>query len=319
MTTRISIVIPSWNGKALLADCLASIEAQTFRDHETIVVDDGSTDGTSEFVSTRYPQVRLKTLPVNQGFCTAVNSGIDMARGDLVFLLNNDMTLAADCLERLALAADSSSASLFAPLVLWRDDPQTIYAAGDLQRRGGRPESIGFRAPLQGFHFPERVFGVTAGAGLYRRQVFERIGLFDSKFNIYFSDSDISFRARLAGHSAALVKDALAYHVGFASLSGKTLKRTRQCFINHVMLVVKNMPLGLMARNSPAILAERLHQAHRLFSDARTEYGAVRALLEIARAGIDVARLLPHAVVERRRIQRLRTISLRDLEALLDP
>jgi len=160
---------------------------------------------------------------------------------------------------------------------------------------------------------------VTAGAGLYRREVFERVGVLDPKFNIYFSDSDISFRARLAGFNAALVREALAYHVGSASLSGKTLKRTRQCFVNHALLVVKNMPLGLMARNAPAILAERLHQAHRLFSDARTECGAVRAVLQVAGAGMEAVSLLPHALAERRRIQRLRTLSTKDLEALLDP
>jgi len=241
---KVSVVIPSWNGKGLLSDCLVSLDAQSFRDFEIIVVDDGSTDGTAESVRRRYPSVRMIVFPANRGFCHAVNAGIEAAQGDLILLLNNDMTLDARFLEHLVYAADASSSALFAPLILWRDEPSVIYAAGDLQRSNGRPESFGFRCPLDTFPLPDRIFGVTAGAGLYRREVFERIGLFDPVFNIYFSDSDISFRARLSGFSAELVNAAIAYHVGSASLAGRTLPRTRLCYINHALLLAKNMPVS---------------------------------------------------------------------------
>ena len=314
---KLSIVIPSWNGRDLLAACLESIRAQTFHDFEVVVVDDGSSDNTAEMLAQRYPDARVIRTPENVGFCNAVNAGIQHNSGDLVLLLNNDMTLDSDFLAQLVAAADATTAALFAPLVLWRDDPEIIYSAGDKQFANGRPESVGFRCKLEGFPFTENVFGVSAGAGLYRRAVFDSVGLLDPRFNIYFSDSDLSFRARLAGFEARFVRGAVAYHVGSASLFGRTLKRTQQCFINHVMLVVKNMPARLWLRYAGGICAERLHQARRLFSAARVEFGAFRAGLVLLQSAVAIARLMPHALRERRRIQRTRRVTDDALEALL--
>ena len=314
---RVSVVIPTWNGRDLVLACLKSLSAQTFRDFEIIVVDDGSTDDTVARLEDRFPGAGLIKLDLNSGFCIAANTGIEKSVGELIVLLNNDMTVAPDFLERLVAAADATNAALFAPLVLWRDDPGVVYSAGDMQRRNGRPESIGFRHPLDGFPFSDEVFGVSAGAALYRREVFDTVGMLDPAYGIYFSDSDLSFRARLAGFRPRFVRDAVAYHVGGASLFGKTLKRTRQCCVNHVLLVLKNMPLRLILRHGPAILAERLHQVRRLFSAARAEYGALRAGVVVCQTLMSVSLLVPHALSERRKIQRARKIAVEELEGLL--
>lgn len=314
---QISIVVPTWNRRDLAVTCLRSLAAQTFRDIEIILVDDGSTDGTAEAVARAFPEVRVLRMPENRGFCRAVNAGIRQASASLILLLNNDMTLAVDFLERLAGAAAASDAAMFAPLVLWRDEPETIYAAGDRLRANGRPESIGFREPREGFAFPEGIFGVSAGAGLYRRALFDSVGLLDERFVAYFEDSDLSFRARLAGFRAELVPDAVAYHIGSASIAGRTWWRTRQCFRNHALLVIKDMPRPLLVRHAASIAGERLHQARRLFSAARAEFGAMRAAACLLGAAYSLLREIPHALAERRRIQRGRVIAIEDLEALL--
>jgi len=319
MAARISIIIPSWNGKALLAACLESLRGQTWRDFEVLVVDDGSTDGTGEFVAQADPAVRVTRLPHNSGFCIATNTGIRESEGELVFLLNNDMTLAPDCLERLVGTLDVSAAAMAGPLVLWRDEPETVYSAGDLIRVNGRPENIGYRAPLTGFALPARVFGVSAGAALVRRSLLDEIGLLDERFGSYFEDADLCFRARLAGFEIALVPEARAYHVGSASLLGTSWKRARQCFRNHALLVIKNMPAPLLLRHGPAIARERLHQAARVVSSARCELGLLRALRVLASTALSLAHALPHALRERRRIQRVRRISPAQVEALLSP
>ncbi len=317
MKNRLSIVVPTWNRKGLLADCLASLVRQSFQDFETIVVDDGSTDGTSALVAEAYPSVRVVTLRRNRGFCVAANTGIRQATGDLILLLNNDMALAPDCLERLIEAADTSDAAIFAPLVLWRDDTSKIYAAGDRQSASGRPESIGFRSDRDTFRHPEKIFGASACAGLYKREIFDNVGLLDERFGAYFEDSDLNFRARLQGYDAAFVPDAVAYHVGSASIEGKTWWRSLQCYRNHAILVLKDIPAPLVLIHGCAILAERLSQARHAFSSARAEFGAVKAAVLTASAWCGMMRQVPHALVERRRIQKTRKIGLRDLERLL--
>ena len=317
MKPRITIVIPTWNRKDLLADCLASIRAQTFDAYHVIVVDDGSTDKTADYVAAEFPEVQLIHLPANKGFCVAANAGIREADTEFVLLLNNDMTLDLGFLDALVAASEASDAALFAPLVLWRDQPEVVYSAGDRQRVNGRPESIGFRQLLAEFEPPPEIFGISAGAGLYRREVFEQLGLLDEQFGAYFEDSDLSFRARLAGYRAEFVREAVAYHVGSASLEGRTWWRARQCCRNHALLVIKNMPARLLLRHAPEILCERLHQIRSFVSAARGEFGLAKALIMLLQLWGSLFTALPHALKERAKIQRRRTLDIEALDAIL--
>ncbi|GMV94257.1 MAG: hypothetical protein AMXMBFR82_40350 [Candidatus Hydrogenedentota bacterium] len=317
MSATLSIVIPTWNGREILAECLASLRRQTRPADEIVVVDDGSTDETTAFLANDHPGVRVIRLDCNSGFCVAVNAGIRAAKGDLIFLLNNDMTLAPDCLEKLCAAAASSDAALFAPLVFFRDDPDIVYGAGDLQRVNGRPESIGFRCRRDAFELPLRIFGVSAGAGLYRRAVFDRVGLLEERFVAYFEDSDLNLRARLAGFDAQLVPEALAWHVGSASLGGKTWWRSRQCWRNHALLVLRNFPASLIRRHLGAIVGERINQTRRLLSSARAEFGLARAFGVLIGAGLSLGAALPSTIAARAHIQSHRRITPRQLEDLM--
>ena len=309
-----SIVIPTWNGCALVCACLRSLRDQTFQDFEVIVVDDGSTDDTVMKLEEDYPEAQCVSLTQSRGFSVATNAGIRRATGTWVFLLNNDMTLEADCLARL-MAGAADEVSMVAPLVLWQDERKVVYSAGDLMRTSGRPESHGFRVALADLKVPAEIFGVSAGAGLFRKALFDEIGLLDESFTAYFEDSDLCFRARLAGHNAALVVEAVAYHIGSASIVGKTWWRTRQCFQNHGLLVIKNMPLALVWRHGGAIAGERFHQAGRLFSAARAEGGTLWACWIFA---CSVARLklrIPRALLARLRTRR--KIGIAELDRML--
>jgi GT2 family glycosyltransferase len=317
MEPRISIIIPTWNRNDLALACLDSLRVQTFQAWEAIVVDDGSTDGTADTVKREHLRANVVRLDKNSGFCVAVNAGIERARAEFVLLLNNDMTLEPDFLERLMAAADGSDASLFAPLVLFQDEPELIYGAGDRLLANGRPESVGFRCLRGQFRFPTEIFGVSGGAGLYRREVFDKVGILDERFVAYFEDSDLSFRARLAGFRAEFVEEAVAYHIGSASIANRQWWRARQCYRNHALLVIKNMPAALLLRHGGAILAERVHQFRRVVSSARCEFGLVRALGVALGAWLSVLAAIPHALHERRRIQRTARMESGVLERLI--
>jgi GT2 family glycosyltransferase len=315
---RLSIVIPTWNGRALLEACLNSLRAQTWRNFEIIISDDGSTDGTLAWLAKHFPEVVVVRSEENEGFVAAANRGIARALGDWVFLLNNDVTLAEDGLEKLMAAAEQGDAAMLAPLVLWTEDSRLVYSAGDRIGVNGRPESIGYRLARDTFVPSEHPFGVSGGYGLFRRDLLDAVGVLDPAFGAYFEDGDLCFRARWAGYEARLVPEALAWHVGSASISNRLWWRTKQCHRNHALLVIKNFSARLLIWNAGTLLAERWHQNLRLFQVARIEWGAVRALGFVAGAWLDLATRIPGALAQRRRIMRSRKISDRAMQALLN-
>lgn len=318
MTRRLTIVIPTYDQSALLRECLGSLSEQTYSDFDVVVVDDASAEDIVAVGSEAMPSARVIRLETNEGFAVAANTGILAATSsEFVMLLNNDMTLEPECVARLMAVAEQGPAAMVAPLVLWKDDPDVVYSAGDRVLVGGRPESIGFREQRKTFRPDSAPFGVSAGAAIYRRSIFARIGILDQTFVAYFEDADLSFRARLAGFEAACVPDAIAYHVGSASQGGKTWWRSRQCYRNHALLVLKNMPFTLLLRLGVPILRERMHQSRMLLSSARAEFGLARALMEFAGAKLDIARHIPGILRARRASLAGRALSDQALRNLL--
>lgn len=316
-TPHVSIIIPTWNQCDLLVTCIASLQNQTYTSFEIVVVDDCGTDDTAAVLARDFPEVRVVRRETNGGFAKAVNAGLAQAIGALLFILNNDMVLEPDCLALLMDAAEDDTAAMVGPLIMAHDDHGEIYSAGDRIRANGRPESIGFRERIDAFDFSEPVFGITAGALLCKREVFDSIGLFDERFTAYFEDADLNFRARLAGFNCVLVREAIIYHHGAASIQDRLWWRTRQCYRNHVFLVIKNMPLSLLFRYGIAISVERMRGVAHTFSAVRCNRGAFSACVEVMRVRWEIFLLLPYLLRERHRIQRGRKLSAKAVEALL--
>ena len=317
MADTLTIVIPTYNRIDLLRDCLASLREQTYTDSEIVVVDDGSRENITAFVDAEFPAARVLKLADNLGFASAVNAGLREVRTRYVMLLNNDMTLEPDCIEKMLGAVGVDGADMAAPLVLFKDDPEVVYSAGDRMRKNGRPEAIGFREPLEGFEPAREVFGVSAGAAIYKKEVFDTVGLFEERFVAYFEDADIAFRARLAGFSAVCVPEARAYHVGSASQDGKTWWRSRQCYRNHVLLVIRCVPWGLLFKYYFRIMREFFHQARMAITSARSEFGLVRALILFVGVTLSLAWFKPIMLLKRFEIQRTKKITNAELDRLL--
>jgi len=309
---RVAVVIPNWNTREFLGPCLESLRRQTFRDFETIVADSASTDGSVGFVEERFPEVKVAALDENRGFSGAVNAGIGASDAELVALLNNDTEQDPGWLESLVRAAERRpEAGLFASkLVDFRDRSQ-LDGAGDALRRSGLPYRLGHGEVDHGqFEREEFVFGACAAAALYRRSVFERVGLFDEDFFAYCEDGDLSFRAQLAGFRCLYVPDAVVYHIGSVSTGGKrSPTATRLGTQNGVNLLVKNLPASLLVRSLPSLMAGQLS---RVLITALSP-GGLRAYF----SGLAGAwRLLPRMLERRKVIQKGRRVSdahLRDL------
>jgi len=252
-----TIVIPSFNGLHLLKNCLYSIENQTGCTFEVILVDNGSADGTVDWVKRHYQKVQTIRFSVNKGFSAAVNAGVRRSESRYLFLLNNDTELDPACLAILIQTADANGGyASFAPKMIQYFNRKLLDGAGDGVFRGGFGYRLGAREPDSAlWDHPMRVFGACAGAALYRRSFFEKVGMFDEDFFAYLEDVDINFRAARLGLRCLYVPGARVYHMG-SQTSGSRLNTftVHQTTWNMVRVVVQNYPASILLRKWPVIL-----------------------------------------------------------------
>ena len=249
--SRVSVVIPNWNGRQWLPECLRSLAAQTRPADEVIVVDNGSDDGSLEYLRDEHPRVRVLAQRRNTGFAHAANRGIEAASGDLVALINTDVVLSPDWLRRMATAlrARPAAASVAGKMLSLRE-PAVLYDAGDILRRDGACEQRGRFMPDDGaYDEPGEVFGACAGAALYRRDAVLGVGGFDERYFAYLEDVDLALRLRLMGWTCAY-EPAECWHAGEGSSGQLAGGHWPLVARNTIVLVVKAFPvrwLGLVA------------------------------------------------------------------------
>jgi GT2 family glycosyltransferase len=254
----ISVVIPNWNGESLLPSCLASLQSQTLKDFETIIVDDCSIDRSLDLLETGYPWVKVIRMPRNSGFAAAANAGIRAASGEVVVLVNNDVELEPSFLEVTAATLDANPQySFMSAKILIMPDRRTIHSAGDFYRRNGVPGNRGVWTPDIGqYDRPEPVFGPCAAAAAYRRTMLDDVAedgqVFDESLFMYFEDVDLNFRAQLRGHRCLYQPEAVAYHRLSASASGPL--SSFYCGRNLLLVLLKDMPPDLLRRSYLDIL-----------------------------------------------------------------
>lgn len=245
---RVSVIIPTYNGLALLRPCLDSLRRQTYRDFEVLVVDNASGDGTVEALRRDYPEVRVLALSTNGGYTVGCNEGVRAARGELLVMLNNDTEAEAGWLSALvdALERHPEAGSAASRMMIYSDRTK-IHSAGDLYRVNGMPNSRGVWQPY-GPPFDQEafVFGACGGAAMYRRAMIEEIGGFEERFFMYCEDVDLNWRAQLAGWKCIYVPDAVVYHHLSATGGGKLAS-----------YYVGRNTLWVIARNYPATLLRR--------------------------------------------------------------
>ncbi len=255
MTPQITVVVLNWNGRHLLPTCLSALYAQTFRDFEVVVVDNGSRDGSVDWLASHYPAVRLIQNSTNLGFATANNQGIRASQAPLVMLLNNDAYLAPDCLRKLVEAADGARwAGMFACKILQHDAPDCMDSAGIEVDRAGVAWNRGWGEAATRHTQALEVFGPSAAAALYRRNMLDQIGLLDDDFFIYYEDVDLAWRAQWAGWRCLYVPEAEARHLHSATTGRGSAFKARLLGRNKWWAIVKNYPVSLWYY-APLVLA----------------------------------------------------------------
>jgi GT2 family glycosyltransferase len=252
----VSIVIPSWNGRGYLEECLPSLRAQTFTDFELVVVDNGSTDGTADYVRRTWPEARLLVHAGELGFCRAVNSGLDVARGELVVILNNDVVVEPAWLQELVACMERHPAAGFcSSKALSYDDPRRLDGAGAALAPSGWFYEVGHGMTDQGQYDAEREVCVATGVSLMlRRSVLQEIGGLDEEFGTGCEDVDLTLRAFLAGYRGWYAPRSVLRHHRSGTVSRQPVALVEQVQRNMELVWLKNFPAGLLLRGLPARL-----------------------------------------------------------------
>jgi GT2 family glycosyltransferase len=298
---KVSVIVVNWNGKNFLQDCLSSLIAQRYN-RDITLVDNGSSDASVEFAKGNFPDLQIVRLGKNEGFTGGNAEGLKVTSGEFIALVNNDTRLSEDWLENLVhpMCADSTVGICASKLVF--EAGVEINSAGDGLTTGavGFNRGLGMEAAL--FNGVEFVFGACGAAVLYRRKMLDDIGFFDEDFFLYDEDTDLNFRAQLAGWKCVYVPDAVAYHKGNATAGRLSDTHVYYHTRNLEFVWIKNMPLGLMIRFAHHKFLQELGS----FCYLCLRHMKWRAYF---RAKRDALKMLPLMLKKRKQIQARRRVS----------
>lgn len=235
----LSVVVVSWNTRALVLDCLASLQCTrpaVAPDREILVVDNGSEDGTGDAVRERFPSVKLIELPVNVGFAAGCNAGIRRARGRHVLLLNSDTVVCGDALERCVAHLDAHPrVGIVGPQLLNPDGSKqnSVHnfprVATELVPKGAFQFLFRRRFPSRRWtgESPLEVEALVGAALFVRREVIEGVGGLAEDYFFFLEETDWCRRVRDAGWSIVFLPDAFVTHWSGASSKKKNPALTR--------------------------------------------------------------------------------------------
>jgi GT2 family glycosyltransferase len=307
----ISIIVTTWNGRQHLEGCLSAVAAQQGVDAETILVDNASSDGSSEFVRDRFPWVRVIALDRNRGFAGGNNAGSREARGNYLAFLNNDTVADPGWLRALRLGIDEAAGFMLASSrIVYMHDPGVIDSAGDGLLRWGGAFKRHHGQPADDAPESGEVFGVCGAACLVSKAVFQELGGFDEDFFASHEDVDLSYRARLLGYRCRYRSDAVVRHRGSATLGRVSPFAVFHGQRNLEWMYVKNTPAALLVRTLPG---------HLVYTAAACAYFARAGLLgAFVRAKVAALAGMPRVLRKRALVQRTRRVGASAIWPLLE-
>lgn len=323
---KVSIIIPNFNGKIFLKNCIDSLRSQVFRDFEIIVVDNGSSDGSVEFIKKNFPEIIIIKNKKNHGFAKANNQGFEVSKGEFIVTLNNDTIADKNWIKELVIVAEKSEIiGMVASKILLADGGNKIDSVGvNITLDGMTKQRGGLEIDNRQYDNEEEVLFPSACAALYKRKMLEKVGFFDEDFFAYCEDSDLGIRARLAGWKAIVAPSAIVKHL--YSKTGGTYSSFKAYLVerNHFWLVIKNFPLVLIIF-LPFLTVYRY--ALQLFS-ILIKRGITTSFLKkssvgegiiiILRAHIDTFIKMPELLKKRNKTQKLKKIKTIYFLKLLD-
>lgn len=271
---HVALVVLSWNGRKDLEYSLPSLAQVDYQPLSTIVVDQGSTDGTVDFLSAEFPSVEVVPLERNDGFCVGMNAGARRAHelgADQLLFLNNDIEVDPGFVSALVEEAlRRPDAGALCPKIYLMDPPDRIWYFGAKldPSKGYQGPHVGFNEVDAGQFAEVTETGRACGAAmLVPRTVFDEVGPFDEALFLYADDTDWSLRARKAGYEILVVPESRIWHKVSAANEGEGSPKTLYYSTRNVLHVLeRHAPLGPFGtwRRRLVILLAHTAQALRL-------------------------------------------------------
>ncbi len=309
----VSIIILNWNGKHLLDDCLKSASKQTYPQIEIIVIDNGSNDGSVDYLKQNYSDIKIIANNENIGFASAMNIGFREAKGAYLMPLNNDVTMQPTFVEEMVKAAEEAEVGLVSGKLIKAGaiGSEVIDTAGHIMYKNRMPRNIGEGLHVSQFNKEDYIFGACGAAPLYKREMLEDVAVFgeyyDENFFSFFEDVDLDWRAQIRGWKCKYTPNAIAHHWrGGTAVRRSAIVETHN-YKNRYLMMLKNDTLPYFFLNLPQIL----------FSDV-VKTGALLFRAPVALTGLfSVIKFLPQTLKKRRYIQSNRKVAASEIEKML--
>lgn len=301
----VSIIVVNYNGREKLLRCLASVRGSMPADGEVIVVDNASTDGSVEAVLATFADVTVVRSETNAGFSAGNNLGVHYAQGRFLVFLNPDTHVEGGWLEALLTPFETQRRiGLTTSKILLSDQPERINTCGNAIHLTGITLCRGMGFPRKAFGQFEEVDAVSGAAFAMRREVFEALGGFDDDFFLYMEDTDLSWRARLAGWRCVYVPTSVVLHDYALRIAPRKMFYQER---NRYLMLLKNLKWSSLMLLLPALLlAEVIAWGFVLWRDRAHLGNKVQAYRWVLANW-------PTIMLKREATQRLRQVSDRQL------
>ena len=330
---KIAVIIINWNGKHLLEECLSSVGNQDYDNYKTIFVDNGSTDGSVEFVKEKFPKVKVIELKENTGFAKANNIGMHKAFEDLeveyVAILNNDaMTEKSWLSEMMKVITQDDKIGSVAPKILKYYKRNIIDSIGNaIHLDGGGVSNHINEVDNKQFDNIKKLFGPSGCSCLYSKKMLKDIEIndefFDNDFFAYFEDIDLNWRAKLRGWKCLFAPNSVVYHKHSETTGLYSPFKAFYTHRNRYFVIIKNFPLSLWLN---AILALLFRYFYSVLGIAKNKGPSARLVEKttffnvakiLIKGWYDIIRYFPLMLKKRRIIQKRKKSSFVDIKEWL--
>lgn len=256
---KVSLVILNWNGRKRLEKCLASLKKITYKNKEIIVVNNGSTDDSADFLKKNYPTVKVIEVKKNIGYAGGTNLGVQKAKGEYVLLLNNDTTVTPGFLEPLVKDMENDhSLGAVQPQIRSMIYPNLLDSVGSFFTSTGFLYHFGYMKPYKNKLYTKPLFAysIKGACFIMRRKEYLQLGGLDESFICYVEETDLCHRIWLSGKKVMYDPTSAIYHYGGGDMQVMTKDYVTmyRSYRNRIISYIKNFSTWELLKTLPVVV-----------------------------------------------------------------